>query len=218
MKEIKLKYILYPAIIIMVCITFHQIYSAHSSNFMTTSRKYMFFFKDSIVDKIDTLSASYVADQDILNNFIYYDKDNRYYVAIWEFNNLRNYNLDDVFINTHSIMNKSKFDLQETLNPNGPCPISIKYLYKIDGMILNLDENTKILKELRGKNYKGFYGLVDRISICNKKGDPQIFFNFKSSKTPTIMLLYKGHNSFYVLKINSKKEFDEKIIKILNLN
>jgi hypothetical protein len=205
----------------------------HHNVFNTTSRKYLFLFKDSIINKVDTtMSYSWVADQDILNHFIYYDdlknkklyyelndtSYNNYYINIWEFSSLKKYNLDDVFINSNSTIEKSKFELGEVLDSKGFCPISIKYLYKIDGMILNLGQNTKIIKKLRGSNYKGFYGLVDKMSICDKKGEPQIYFNFAISQHPTILLFYKGHNKFYLIMINSSKKLDENIIKILKLN
>ena len=132
--------------------------------------------------------------------------------------------MQDVFINSQSTITKSEFSWEETLDSKSFLPISIKYLYKIDGMILNLGENTKIIKELQGKNYKGFYGLVDKMSICNKKGEPQIYLNFAKSQTPTVLLLYKSHNSFYLIMVNPNNELyknikiDENIIKILKLD
>ncbi|MFZ4582471.1 MAG: hypothetical protein ACOYM7_07460 [Paludibacter sp.] len=173
-----------------------------------------------------------MADRDVLSHYIYYEdlknkkpyyelndtSYNNYYVVIWEFKDMKNYNLDDVFINERSIISKSKFELGEVLDSKSFCPISIKYLYKIDGMILSLSENSKILKELHGKKYKGFYGLIDKMSISDKKGEPQIYFNFSKNQYPTVLLLYKGHNSFYLIMINSSKKIDENIINILNIN
>lgn len=233
MKKKQLKYIFISAVVIYAFFFFHLLYTGHSSIFKVTSRKYLFFFKDSIINKVDTtMSYSWVAHQDILNHYIYYDdlknkklyyeindtSYNNYYFTIWEFRDLKKYKLEDVFINTHSIIQKSKFIWQETLDSKGFCPISVKYLYKIDGMILNLSGNSKVIKNLQGKNYKGFYGLVDKISICDKKGEPQIYINFAKNQTPTVLLLYKSRNSFYLIMINSSKKLDENIINVLNLN
>jgi len=233
MKKKQLKYILISAVVIYAFFFFHLLYTGHSSIFKTTSRKYLFLFKDSIINKVDTtMSYSWVAHQDILNHYIYYDdlknkklyyeindtSYNNYYFTIWEFRDLKKYKLENVFINTHSIIQKSKFIWQETLDSKGSCPISVKYLYKIDGMILNLSDNSKVIKNLQGKNYKGFYGLVDKMSICDKNGEPQIYINFAKNQTPTVLLLYKSRNSFYFIMINSSKKLDDNIIKILNLN
>jgi len=231
MKKIQLKSILFFVIILIVGVSFYK--TMHHSDFKTKSSKYLFLFKDSILNKVDTeVDFSWVADQDILNHYIYYDdlknkKDyyelndtsyNNYYIDIWEFKSLIKCNLEDVFINTRSIIGESKFNFQYIIDPDSYRPISIKYFYKIDGMILNFGDNTKVIKELNGLKYKGFYGLCDKISICNKKGEPQIYINFAKSQTPTILLLYKGHNSFYLIMINSSKKLDDNIIKILNLN
>jgi len=62
------------------------------------------------------------------------------------------------------------------------------------------------------------------MSICDKKGEPQIYFNFNKSQIPTVLLLYKGHNSFYLIMVNPNNELyknikiDENIIKILKLD
>ena len=169
MKKIKLKNVFIFIIIIIAGVTFHQFYTMHHNDFKTTSRKYLFFFKDSIINKVDTsMSFSWVADQDKLNHFIYYDdlknkkyyyelndtSYNNYYIDIWEFNSLKGYNLNEIFINKQSNIEKSKFILGEVLDSESYCPISIKYFYKIDGMILNLSDNSKIIKNLKGKNYK----------------------------------------------------------------
>jgi len=218
MIKMKLKHIVIVVIAIIAAITILQFYTGHRANFRTESKKYLFLFKDSVIKNIDSLSTSSVSDYDVLSDFIYHNGENKYYVTIWEFKDLKNYSLEDVFIEKKSVLGESEFRLQETLNTNGPCPISLKFLYKIDGLTLNLDENSRVIKEFNSKEYKGFYALIDRMSICDKKGLPQIYFNFAQSQTPTILLLSKIHGRFFFIMINSKNEFDEKIIDILNLN
>jgi len=222
MKKNRLKYVFIAAVSIYACFLLHQFYTYHSSVFYTTSKNHLYFFKDSVISKLDTISYNWVTDQDTLDNYLY-DND-KYILHVWKFNSLDNADLKDIFINERSVIRKSEFRWQETLDSKSFCPISVKYLYKIDGMILNLGENTKIIKELKGQNYKGFYGLVDKMSICDKKGEPQIYFNFNKSQIPTVLLLYKGHNSFYLIMVNPNNELyknikiDENIIKILKLD
>jgi hypothetical protein len=223
MKKIRIKHIIISIVVIYGCLFIHQFYTGHHTVINSISKNYLFLFKDSVVSKIDTpISYSCVSNQDILNGYLY--NDDKYCIKIWEFNDLKKYSLQDLFINSQSTIKKSEFSWEETLNSKSFLPISIKYLYKIDGMILNLGENTKIIKELQGKNYKGFYGLVDKMSICNKKGEPQIYLNFAKSQTPTVLLLYKSHNSFYLIMVNPNNELyknikiDENIIKILKLD
>ena len=231
MKKIELKHVFIVALIIFFGFVFHVFYIGH--NFGSVERNYLFFFKDSIHKKVDPRN-SWASDQDNISNYIYYTdlKDKRlyyeindttyqnYYIKIWEIKSLKNYDLDDVFINKNSIIRNSKFEFQSTpdSSPVSDYEISFKYFYKIDGMILNLGENTKIIKEFKGENYKGFYALADKMSICNRKGEPQIYINFSKSLTSFILIMYKGHDSFYIVMINSNKEVAENIINILNID
>jgi len=238
MKKIKSKQILITLAVITLCFFCHMFYTMHHSVFNDSNDRHLFIFKDSVLENINKPSFSWVADQDTLTHFVfseyvknkkdyyeYNDTCNNFYIDVWEFNTLKNYELDDVFINEHSKIEKSKFSFGETLNGDGPFSIPIRYLYNIDGMIINLGENSKVIKEFRGVNYKGFYGLIDKISICDKKGEPQIYFDFETKLKPTvlmklmptILILYKGHNGFYLIKINSSIKLDENVINILNL-
>lgn len=232
MREFQPKHLIIIVFVSFVGFIWFLMHIGHTPEFNTESKKNLFFFKDSILNKINTLSSSNVAEHDIINSYLYYEdiKDkrpyylpedtsyNNYYIDIWEFKNLVNYKLEDATINTSSAINRTEFDFGETLDPKGYCPISIKYFYKIDGININLSEDSKVIKEIQGKRYKGFYGLIVKMSICNNNGEPQVYFSFKKAPRPTILLLYKGYPSFYLIKINSSKRIDESIIKILNLD
>jgi len=231
MKNTKYKRILTISAIILFGYIFFKFVLAHRSVFNNSNNRHAFIFKDSVLENINRPSYSWVSEQDTLTHFIfsvnltnkkvYYelnDTCNNYYIDVWEFNALKNYKLDDVFINEHSVIGKSEFIFEEGLDGKSPCPISIRYFYKIDGLILNLGENSKVIKELQGKNYKGFYGLIDKMSICDKKGEPQIYFNFEKQLTPTVLLFYKGHGGIFLIIIHSSRKLDENVIKILNLH
>ena len=67
MRKIRFKHIFFLVVIIIIAVTFHQFYSGHRSDFMKVSKRYLSLFNDSIVENLDTLRTSLVADQDILN-------------------------------------------------------------------------------------------------------------------------------------------------------
>jgi hypothetical protein len=208
-----------------------QLLTGHRISFNTPSKNYLFLFKDSVISRIDNDSYSWVANQDILNNYIFYDSlpkkklfyepndtlERKYIISIWDFKSLKHCRLEDVFINTNVVLGKSKFFYEETPDSEGPNPISIKTLYKINGMIMNFDVSTQILKEYHSKNCKGIYGLMNKVEICNKFNEPQIYINYKNKNTPSILLLYKGKDGFYLIIIMSTGKFDESITRILNL-
>lgn len=203
----------------------------HRPDFSTVGQKYLYIFKDSIQYKIDENPASWVGRHDNLVHFIYYDsiKDkrdyyevddttyNNYYIAVWNFESLNNYSLNEVYINSSSHIEITSYLYGETLDPDGYCPTTVKFLYDIDGLILNVSDDSKIIKEFSGENYKGFYGLLNKVSISNRKGAPQIYFNFKKSLTPTIFIIHSGSSGFHLIKINATKHLNEDIIKVFNL-
>jgi hypothetical protein len=90
-------------------------------------------------------------------------------------------------------------------------------------MTINLDGLSKIDGTFAGANYKGFYGSINQMTFSNEKGEPQILFDYsdkpyKDSFSPSVFILYKGHQSFYVIIVNSKQPFkDASIINIFNL-
>jgi hypothetical protein len=154
----------------------------------------------------------------VLNDYIFNTNKNKYFITIWEFKTLHNFLLSEVVVNKVEFVGNSKFILQET--PGGwgsTTSISIKYLYEIDGISLNISTNSKVISNLEGKYYKGFYGLMDKMSLIDKDGDAQVYFNFVKYQTPTILLFYKKHKNLFIILINSKNEFDKNIINILNL-
>jgi hypothetical protein len=253
MRRNHIKHIIIVAGILLVSVFIYvqiQILRMYSLNFQTVSKSYLFLFKDSVKNNVDTTCCnSWTSDKDILNHFLFYENlknkktyyeptdtnYHNYYFVIWDFKQLKNESLDNVIINKpriiDSIISFKKFDVynniirgsndflwKTTLDSKGYCPISIKYKYKFDGLILNVSDKSIIKREFNNTHYKGFYGLIDWMSINNKKGEPQIYFNFEKQKTPTIVLIYKGGNGFYLIMINSNKGVDEKIIDILNLS
>jgi len=111
-----------------------------------------------------------------------------------------------------------KFERGEILNLGSDLEIPINFGFVFNNVMnVNLDESSKIERTFEGINYKGFYGSINEMSLSNEKGEHEILLNYTRGQTPTVFLFYKGHQSFYIIMINSKKSFDESIIKILNL-
>ena len=188
---------------------------SHSSDWRTYIQ-YMWIFKDSAKKDINTnFCYSYVKERDIYNNFDYKDI---YNIVVWEFKDLGNAELKKSIINQNVNLEDVKFESGEILNKNSDLELTINYGFVFNSAInVNLDKYSKIERIFKGSNYKGFYGSINQMSFSNEKGEHQILSDFTKGPTPTVFLFYKGHQSFYVIMINSKNPFDEDIIKILNL-
>lgn len=196
-------------------------------------KQYMCFFDDSIKRDVDTvLNYSYVKERDVYNNFhyipnsagidmsdkfIYHRKDTIYNVIIWEFKDLSNIKLDEIIIKPDVDLTNIKLESGEVINKNSDLEISIIQRFSFKKLGVELNTRSTLQKEIQGTNYKGFCGVVSKMSLINETSSAQIFFNFFPEKQ-TVLLFYKGHQSFFLIMINSDKTFDEEIIKILNLD
>lgn len=176
----------------------------------------MWVFKDSAKSDINTnFCYTYIKKRDVYNCFHYKDT---YRIIVWEFKDLSNVELKKATINQNVNLDDVTFESGEVLNKKSGLEATIKYGFAFNhAMTVNLDKFSKIERTFEGTNYKGFYGSINQMSLSNEKGEHEILLDYTKGLTPTVFLFYKGHQSFYIIMINSKKPFDESIIKILNL-
>lgn len=177
---------------------------------------YFWFFKDSIKTDVDTNRfVSCIRKTDILSHYIY---KNTYDVFIWEFKNLDHLKLSKIAINENINLDNVKFRSGEILNRKDIPEMTVKFgSFLNNSMNINLDKYSKVEKSINSVNYRGFYGSINRMSFSNEKDEHLVLFNYLNGKEPSLLLLYKGHSSFYVILINSEEPFDVSLIKILNL-
>ncbi|MEE4196272.1 MAG: hypothetical protein V2I54_01395 [Bacteroidales bacterium] len=214
------KYLLWSVIIIAGIYIFYNAYIIlkykHSVDW-TTHKNYVWLFKESERHKVDTnFAISCVRDKDVYNHYAFNNFE--YKVIIWEFKDLANIKLDNIFFEENQIIDLSEIKSGETFHKHSDLEITVKYgFYLNDSILINLDRFSHIEKYISSENYIGFYGNVNQMSFCNETGESQIIFNYIECKSPTLLLNYKGNDSFYLIVINSDKEFDESIINILDL-
>ena len=225
----KIKTVIKIIILLFVLYLLYFVYVTYwYSHDWEACKQYMWFFKNSIRNDIDppgySICFSLVKKSDVYNIFHYVHDRDMYPIHIWEFKDLGNADINKMNINQHIDFSDIRFRSKEILNSNSSVPVTIKYGFAFHNtMSINLDGLSKIDGTFSGPNYKGFYGSINKMSFSNEKGEHQIIFDYtdkpyKTSFSPTVFLLYKGHQSFYVIIINSKQPFkDASIISILNL-
>ncbi len=186
----------------------------HSVNW-ETSKQYTWILKDSVKNELNT-GFSYVQRRDVYTYFRYDDINS---VHVWDFKDLNKLDLRNISFNEKIALNKVEFRSGEIMNKRDYLEIHNKYGSSFNnGLNVNLDECSNIERTFETDNYKGFYGSLNRLSLSNKLGEHQIIFDYSFGIIPTVFLLYKGHESFFVIIINSEEPFDESIINILNLD
>lgn len=179
-------------------------------------KQYTWIFRDSIKTDIDpNICGSYVKRRDIYNSYLY---KRTYSIIVWEFKDLDLAKLNKTAVYENVDLDDVKFSSGEILNRHSDPEITIKYGFSFKNtMNVNLDKYSHLEKSIIGSNYKGFYGTINEMSLSDENGRHFIIFDYQSAKEPTLFLFYKGHHGFFVIVINSKIPFDERIIKILNL-
>jgi hypothetical protein len=215
----KLRIIIIGAVTIIFCYFAYFLYGIVRYSHIPsrqTYKQYMWIFKDSIKIDIDsTFCYSYVRKRDIYNNFHYRGI---YNFIIWEFKDQITTELKDVLFIQNANLDKIKFRSGQVLNKDSDLEINIKNGFSLsNSMNFYLDEFSKIERSLIGPNYKGFYGFINNMTLGDEKDRHQIIFDYTKGRTPTVLLIYKGHQSFYLIMINSDGPFEESIINILNL-
>jgi hypothetical protein len=200
---------------------FHVCSNLHSVDF-NKGKDYMWIFKDSIKNDIDTnYRFSWIKKRDICNHFIY---KGHYLITLWDFKDLYPLDLSDASINSNMIVPDVDTDYGkgEVLNSESSPKTIIRFGITFNSKInINLDDSSKIIKKLFSSNYIGFYGIVNKMSFTNESNEGYIQFVYPAGKMLTILLLYKTENRFYVLIVetndNINYKFDDNIIDIFNL-
>lgn len=183
-------------------------------------KKLLGVFKETERKYIDSTSLGFdgaIGKNDILFNYVY-KKD--YYILIWRFNEMKGANLNNIIINKNINLDNVDFDYSEILNANlNYIPkLTLKLGFSLKNTFnVNIDRESNIIRTFNSINYKGFYGSINRISLSNDTYNHVALFNYKSKHEPTAFLLYKMNENFYIILINSKKQFDENMLKIFQL-
>jgi hypothetical protein len=196
-------------------------------------KEYSYLFDDSIIQDVDTfIASSYITKNDIYTNFhyipndsgrsieekfLYNPKDTAYNVVFWEFKKLSRVNVDDIDIRVNQNLDNLKLERGEILNSKSDQRISIHFGFEYERMIVNVDNHSKVNKSIKGKNYKGFIGSINRMSFSNENNEHEIFIDYMPFQKQVLFLIYNSNKRFYVIIIDSDKYFDAGIMSILNL-
>ncbi len=182
--------------------------------------------KDSIYKKsaLNDMFIDNIARQRSTDNFKVHLFDMDYSIFEWEIFDLKNLNIKDVSINIKkNYSNKLDFYYNLYRDDNPEVHIAHRLEFKTKKININLDEKSKILKFYESSNYKGFFGIVNKMSISNSNNENYATFDYKFGQRNTILIVYKTINSFYIIHFRPPgyekigEELQENIINILNL-
>lgn len=189
----------------------------HSTN-MFDYEPYMWIFNDSVKNDIDTTKfAASIKERDLLYQYMLHSG---YRVGIWEFKDLNRVDLEEIPMNKNVDLSQVNIIPREVLNYKASPEINIELGFKFNNAIgINLDNYSKIITPIETQKYKGFYGIVNKLSLTDEKGKHLIVFDYPDGPSPMVFLLYRTNNGFYVIYIDSLNvPFDASIIHLLDLS
>jgi len=190
-------------------------YSYHID--MDNINAYMGMFKEPVKKEIDKYAfVGCVRKSDVLYNYNYRE----YHIAIWEFKDIKSGSLEYSQINTNISIDSIKFKSGEVLNDGDTPETSVKFgPFFNQPMSVDLDKQSKIDKIVRAKNYKGFYGVFNKLALEDQEGDSKVIIDFSRKKVTGLFLFYRKPESYYIILVFSYKgkQFRDDIINILNL-
>lgn len=189
----------------------------HSTN-MVDYEPYMWIFNDSVKNDIDTNRfVSSIKERDLLYQYILHCG---YRVGIWEFKDLNRVDLKEIAMNKNVDLSQVNITPREVLNSKASPEINIELGFKFNNSIgLNLDNYSKIITPIETQKYKGFYGIVNKLSLTDENGKHLIVFDYPEGPRPIVFLFYKTTKGFYVIFIDSMyRSFNESIVNLLDLS
>jgi len=184
------------------------------SNEIGDYKSFSWIFKDSIKQDIDTtFTGGHSRRTDVLHSYIY---KREFFILIWEIYNLKNVKLEEIKFRENSDIDNIDLLPEVIFDIGGDVEEHVKLgpFFK-DFIEINYDKQSKILEKIEGDNYSGFYGQIKRMTFSDKTRH-LVVINCPTLRN-MLLLLYKRNDSFYILMIDSKKQFSASIIDILNL-
>lgn len=141
-----------------------------------------------------------------------------YSVEIWEIETLKNVILQDVAFNKGVPLSNVHLYPGEILNSGSDLETNVKFGPFFDNqLVVDIGESSQVLSTFDEANYRGFYGVMSRMGFENGKGQIVVLENYAQGPKPTLFVLYKTHDSFYIIIVVSDAPFSERLLRIFDL-
>lgn len=193
----------------------YQHHNSHSS-----FERYLWILNDSIKKDVD--SVFYVGlerESDNLYEYIIDSPKGKHFITICHLKNIDTIDFDaisfnqDISLDNLKMYPAEKYNLESVVRPE----ITIKSKLPFNNCLrVNLNHSSRIVKTLNSKNFKGFFGDINKMSIANYSGKNLILFDYGSRRQQTLFLFYKEYGGVFFILINSEKPINESIINILS--
>ena len=177
-----------------------------------------YLFSDKGRDGIERKFPLYAyRSTDSIYNYIYDGTDSaHYYIEVWKIPALKDIKLSSVKFNENISLSGVRLYPSEILGEGLETEVKFGPFFK-HNISVDVDDYSKIAGTFEGQNYKGLYGNIEKIAFENDAGQILATHTYDNKPMPTMLIVYKGRGSFYVIIVNSDDQFGADVLKIFSL-
>jgi hypothetical protein len=209
----------------------HYIIFGHTTDWHSKER-FTYLFKNESFQHMDTIYVATAQGRyDAVESYHYYPnviinqgvnplllvKDVYIRINIWKFDKFEQIQLSNIIFRQKQNLQDIKFKRGEVIDAESDARNSIAYGYSYKTITVNTDQDSEIRDWFSGKNYKGFIGSFNRISLSNEKEKHDIYYDFIPFRENVLFMIYKSERGFFLIVIDSDLEIDRNVLNILNL-
>lgn len=198
---------------------FYLFFKGHKAN-IYSHVNHNWIFNDSTKEKIYSYGSNWTTKRDTLSGFRYdqlgENEDKRFFVKLWEFNDLNHEKINELRIHFNVNLNSEKEpDEYEILDNKGDLSIVVRYDYNFNqGFNLNFPKSDSSVYFEKKPNLRFVYGKFDYITITNGKKEEQIVFRNMHSNNYTAFFVFRKQQKNYLALVHSDYYFGKDIAKI----
>lgn len=230
MKKIIKIFVLFILLYLAFRIT-HYIIFGHTTDWHSKER-FTYLFKNESFQHMDTIYVATARGRyDAVESYHYYPKVqvkqgsnpllrlNDVYIrfSIWKFDKFEQIQLSEVRLRTKQNLQDIEHRSGEVIDSESDKRKVIAYGYSYKTITVNTDQDSEIRDWFSGKNYKGFIGSFNRISLSNEKEKHDIYYDFIPFRENVLFMIYKSEKGFFLIVIDSDLDIDRNVLNILNL-
>lgn len=209
----------------------HYIIFGHTTDWNSKER-FTYLFKKETFQHMDTVYIATARGRyDAVESYHYYPNVdieqgmdrlllvNDVYIrfSIWKFDKFENIQISDIKFRTKQNLKDIKLNSGEVIDSESDKRKTVAYGYNYKTVTVNTDQEAKMRDWFSGRNYKGFIGSFNRISLSNEKGKHDIYYDFIPYKENVLFMIYKSEKGFFLIVIDSDLEINRSVLDLLNL-
>ena len=206
-------WLLLSVIIVYLCLFIYEVVKYGHSFDSEYSKNYLWLFSDSSKKTIDNrFSYSCIGSRDVYS--IFHMKNLT--VTVWDFKDLKHFSSTNFRIFKAKNLFQYNITSGEVLDSKSDIPVSIEFGAELNKMSAFYDEHSKSIKKFENTNYKGFYGIVNKVSLNDEFGKAKIVISYAKNSANVLLLYYNSSKGSFIIIVDSKEPIDETVLKIFN--